>query len=72
MASEPAQPLYQSMLEMVAECGDPVSRGALSAEMWRPVVQKHSPAGSFVGQPCAGCGDPWPCKTLRDVLGALD
>jgi hypothetical protein len=73
MGRELAGPLYQVMLKMVRETSvDRSSRNAIAAETWRPVVEKHSPRGLYVGEPCSACEQPWPCKTLHDVLVGLD
>jgi hypothetical protein len=32
----------------------------------------HAPAGEMIGAPCAGCREPWPCKTVLGILGGLE
>jgi hypothetical protein len=50
-------------------------RGLAHTEYSLPVcellLQIHAPAGGALGEPCAACREPWPCKTVLDILGGL-
>jgi hypothetical protein len=43
-------------------------RRAVEAEVWGPAARNHRPVGPRLGDPCAGCGAPWPCPLIRDLL----
>ncbi|MGY3567905.1 hypothetical protein [Sinomonas sp. RB5] len=35
------------------------------------LLEIHTPDGDLLGEPCAGCHEPWPCKTAMGILGAV-
>lgn len=43
-------------------------RRAVEAEVWGPAAKNHRPLGPRLGDPCGGCGRPWPCPLIRDLL----
>lgn len=69
---EPASPLHETMIEMLHEAR---RRGMTHETHSLPACQLlleiHAPSGDLVGTPCAGCGEPWPCKTVLGILGGL-
>jgi hypothetical protein len=69
MGREPSEPLFREILARVS-CtrfyGS--SRQRIGADTWGPAVEKHRPAGDFVGDACVQCGEPWPCRFLRGLL----
>ncbi|MGY3568080.1 hypothetical protein [Sinomonas sp. RB5] len=70
---EPASPLHETMLEMLHEAR---RRGMAHSEHSLPVcellLEIHAPAGVVAGEPCKACREPWPCKTVLDILGGLE
>jgi hypothetical protein len=69
---DPAPPLHETMLGMLHEAP---RRGMAHAGHSLPVcellLEIHVPAGDLVGERCAGCREPWPCKTVLEILGGL-
>jgi hypothetical protein len=69
---ESAAPLHETMLGMLHEAR---RRGMAHAGHSLPVcellLEIHAPAGGPVGEPCAGCREPWPCKSVLEILGGL-
>ncbi|KHL04512.1 hypothetical protein [Sinomonas humi] len=43
-------------------------RSSVEAEVWEPAAESHRPSSARVGDPCEGCGQPWPCPVVRDLL----
>lgn len=70
---EPAQPLHETMLEMLHEArrrGMSHQRHPLPA--CELMLEIHAPAGELLGMPCTACHEPWPCKTVLGILGGLE
>lgn len=69
---EPALPLHETMLEMLHEAH---RRGMAHEEYPLPVcallLEIHAPGSEESGEPCAGCGEPWPCQMVLGILGGL-
>lgn len=47
--------------------GDYARLASLNSE----ILQSHDTTTRMVGDPCAGCGEPWPCAMVRGIA-ALD
>jgi hypothetical protein len=35
------------------------------------LLEIHASDGDGLGEPCAGCHEPWPCQTLMGIFGGL-
>lgn len=69
---ELAAPIYLGILGKLNALRSSDSQHLVAtAEMWRPVVERHQPTSELTGSPCAACGEPWPCPMLVDVVRAL-
>ena len=58
------------VLQLYARINDDKSRGGDYAALARfneKIVKEHHMVLDG-GHACAGCGDPWPCATVADVL----
>jgi hypothetical protein len=69
---EPAQPLHETMLGVLHEAR---RRRMPHTEYSLPVcellLEIDAPDGDVLGEPCAGCHEPWPCQTVMGILGGL-
>lgn len=67
-----AKPLHETMLGMVQVAR---RRGMAHEEHSLPacelLLELHAPAGKLAGDPCEGCREPWPCKTVLEIIGGL-
>ncbi|MDP9882550.1 hypothetical protein J2W21_000029 [Sinomonas atrocyanea] len=69
---EPALPLHETMLEMLhAARLRGLGHTEHSLAVCDLLLQIHAPAGGMLGEPCAGCREPWPCQTVLGILGGL-
>lgn len=44
----------------------------LLADVERSILTAHQPVDKEVGQSCEACGQPWPCRTVYNVVGPTD
>lgn len=64
-----AEHIYEEILERLSAARRSGSlRSAVEAEVWEPAAENHRPSTPHIGDPCKGCGQPWPCTVVRDLL----
>ncbi|WP_138444623.1 hypothetical protein [Sinomonas susongensis] len=65
----PAEHIYAEILARLTAARRSGSlRESVEAEVWEPAAESHRPSTPRVGDPCEGCGEPWPCPVVRDLL----
>lgn len=64
-----AEHIYEEILARLSAARRSGSlRESVEAEVWEPAAESHRPSSPRVGDPCEGCGQPWPCPVVRDLL----
>lgn len=69
---EPALPLHETLLGMLHEADRRgMGHEEHSLAVCELLLAVHAPAGELLGDPCGGCRQAWPCRTVLGVLGGL-
>ncbi|AMM31600.1 hypothetical protein SA2016_0912 [Sinomonas atrocyanea] len=64
-------PVYEEILQQIDHTRlHGTLRQRFNVDTWEPAVDAHRPDGPLVGDRCRQCGQPWPCRFLRNLLGS--
>lgn len=68
---EASGPVYEEILRQIDHTKRHGStRQRFNVDTWEPAIDAHRPGGPCVGDGCQLCGQPWPCRFLRNLLNS--